>query len=170
MTKISDKYRELVDSYLQYALFIDIAVIGILWLLNSKVHLISFEFKSKIEHLSIVENIIGASISLAGFILASLTIIVAIRSNILSKQPENSENPLELFFSTGTYKAIVKVFKIAIIELVFCFIISYILTLSSANLENDFLFKSLIGLIYLVSVSTLRSLFVLFLLIDVDGK
>jgi|TARA_R110002051_G_scaffold323268_1_gene416306 hypothetical protein len=124
MTKISDKYRELVDSYLQYALFIDIAVIGILWLLNSKVHFISFEFKSKIEHLSIVENIIGASISLAGFILASLTIIVAIRSNILSKQPENSANPLELFFSTGTYKAIVKVFKIAIIELVFCFIIS----------------------------------------------
>ena len=170
MTKISDKYRELVDSYLQYALFIDIAVIGILWLLNSKVHLITFEIKSKIEHLSLVENIIGASISLAGFILASLTIIVAIRSNILSKKPENSETPLELFFSTGTYRAIVKVFKIAIIELVFCFIISYILTLSSANLENDFLFKCLISLIYLVSVSTLRSLFVLFLLIDVDGK
>lgn len=170
MTKISDRYRELVDSYLQYALFIDIAVIGILWFLNSKVDLINFEFKNKIEHLSIVENIIGASISLAGFILASLTIIVAIRSNILSKQPENSENPLELFFASGTYKAIVKVFKIAIIELLFCFIASYILTISSANLDNDFLFKSLIGLIYLVSVSTMRSLFVLFLLIDVDGK
>ncbi len=170
MTKISDKYRELVDSYLQYALLIDIAVIGILWFLNSKVNLFDFEFKSKIEHLNLVENIIGASISLAGFILASLTIIVAIRSNILSKQPENSENPLELFFASGIYKAIVKVFKIAIIELVFCFIISYVLTISSANLENDFLFKSLIGLIYLVSVSTMRSLFVLFLLIDVDGK
>lgn len=170
MVKISDKYRALVDSYLQYALVIDIAVIGILWLLNCKVHLISFEFKSKTEHLSIIENIIGASISLAGFILASLTIIVAIRSNILNKQPENSESPLELFFATGTYKAIVKVFKIAIIELVFCFIVSYILTLSSANLENDFLFKSLICLIYLLSVSTLRSLFVLFLLIDADGR
>jgi hypothetical protein len=170
MKKVSSKYRELVDSYLQYALFIDIAVIGILWLLNSKVHLFEFEFKSKTEHLSLIENIIGASISLAGFILASLTIIVAIRSNILSKQPENSENPLELFFASGTYKAIVKVFKIAITELVLCFIVSYIITISSTNLENDFLFKSLIGLIYLVSVSTMRSLFVLFLLIDVDGK
>lgn len=172
MKKVSSKYRELVDSYLQYALFIDIAVIGILWLLNSKVHLFEFEFefKSKTEHLSLIENIIGASISLAGFILASLTIIVAIRSNILSKQPESSENPLELFFASGTYKAIVKVFKIAITELVLCFIVSYIITISSANLENNFLFKSLIGLIYLVSVSTMRSLFVLFLLIDVDGK
>lgn len=76
---------------------------------------IDFDLKSKIKHLSIVENIIGASITLAGFILASFTIIVVIRSNILSKKPENSTNRLELFFSTGTYKATLKVFKIAII-------------------------------------------------------
>lgn len=170
MAKNSNKYRELIDSYLQYALSIDFVLLGVLWFLNSKVYLFDFDYKSKEEHLNIVESIIGASISLAGFILASLTIIVAIRSNILSKTPESAENPLELFFSSGTYKAIVKVFKIAIIELIFCFIISYIITISSANFENDFLFKSLICLIYLISVSTIRSLFVLFLLIDVDQK
>lgn len=167
MKKISNKYRELVDLYLQYALFIDFAIITIIWFLNSKFSFFDFVLKSKSEHLSIIENIIGASISLAGFILASLTIIVSIRSNILSKPAENANNPLELFFLTGTYNSIVKVFKIAIIELVFCFIISYTITISSANLENYFLFKSGIGLIFLISVSTIRSLFVLFLLINV---
>lgn len=170
MTKISNKYRKLVDSYLQYALFIDFALILVVWFLNSKVALFDFVLKSKTEHIGIIENIVGASISLAGFILASLTIIVSIRSNILSKRPEDANSPLELFFSTGTYNAIVKVFKIAIIELVFCFILSYVITISSANLENYFIFKSLIGLIFLVSVSTIRSLFVLFLLINVKNQ
>ncbi|MCO7183823.1 hypothetical protein NH341_00150 [Tenacibaculum sp. XPcli2-G] len=170
MTKNSNRYRELVDYYLQYALLIDTIVIGCLWLLNSKLSLFDFILKSKTEHITIIENIIGASISLAGFILASLTIIASIRSNVLNKKPKNSETPLELLFSVGIYKAIVKVFKIAIIELVLCFIISYIITLSSANLNNYFVFKSLIVLIYLLSVSTIRSLFVLFLLIDSEKK
>ena len=168
MALISDKIKESVDNYLYYAFIIDAVIICILWILNSNFSFFEFQHNKKDINISIIGNIIGASISLAGFILASLTIIVAIRSNIKSKNPEQAQTSLELFFSVDTFKTIVKVFKIAIIELVICFIISYILWAVSANTSNEFIFKSIVSIIFLMSVSTIRSLFVLFLLIDVS--
>ena len=160
--------RNFVDTYLYYAFVIDIITIALLWFANSKFSLINFSLNTKENNIEIVSNIIGASVSLAGFILASLTIIVAIRSNIVSKTPEQSQNPLQLFFSIGTFKTIVKVFKIAIIELIFCFIASYVIWSISANLSNFTIFKTIIILIYIMAMSTIRSLFVLFLLIEAD--
>lgn len=162
--------RTLVDNYLNYAFFIDAIVILFYWFLFNKFEIVSITFNSKISNLEILGNIIGASVSLAGFILASLTIIVAIRSNIVNKLPEQSKSPLELFFSIGTFKTIVKVFKIAISELIICFLASYIIWVISENITNENIFKSIIILIYLMAVSTIRSLFVLFLLINPDSK
>jgi hypothetical protein len=168
MAKISDKIKQSVDNYLNYAFIIDFVIIGVLWILNSNFSFFEFEHNKNDVNVDIIGNIIGASISLAGFILASLTIIVAIRSNTKSKIPEQAQTPLELFFSVGTFKTIVKVFKIAIIELVICFVISYILWTISSNISNVLMFKSIVSMIFLMSVSTIRSLFVLFLLIDVS--
>ncbi|WP_035677605.1 hypothetical protein [Flavobacterium limnosediminis] len=161
-------FRTLVDNYLNYAFSIDALLIILYWFFFNKFYLISIIYNSKNSNLDILGNVIGASVSLAGFILASLTIIVAIRSNISNKLPEQSKSPLELFFSIGTFKTIVKVFKIAITELVLCFIISYLVWAISENVANEFIFKTIISLIYLMSVSTIRSLFVLFLLINSD--
>uniref|UniRef100_UPI00404921CD hypothetical protein n=1 Tax=Flavobacterium sp. TaxID=239 RepID=UPI00404921CD len=160
--------RNFVDTYLYYALIIDIIAIALLWFANSKLSIFTFSLNNTDDNIEIVSNIIGASVSLAGFILASLTIIVAIRSNIVNKTPEQSQNPLQLFFSIGTFKTIVKVFKIAIIELILCFIASYLIWTVSANLSNFTIFKTIIVLIYLMAMSTIRSLFVLFLLIEAD--
>lgn len=168
MRKILDKVRNSVDNYLLYAFPIDIFIVIILWILNSKFSIFELSYNEKSFNLGIIENIISASISLAGFILASLTIIVAIRANIQNKSPEKANTPLELFFSVGTFKTIVKVFKIAIIELVICFIVSYIVLAIAENLSNDFIFKVIVSSIYLMSFSTIRSLFVLFLLIKVE--
>jgi len=170
MKKTLDKIRNSVDNYLKYALLFDVLIIVVLWFLNSNYSVIKLTYNTKGFNLSIIENLIGASISLAGFLLASLTIIVAIRSNIISKRPENAKTPLELFFSVKTFKAIVKVFKIAIIELVFTFILSYIILSISENLSNEFIFKSIISFIFIISLSTIRSLFVLFLLINVENE
>lgn len=160
--------RNFVDTYLYYALIIDLISIVFLWLANSKFTFINFSINNKVNNIEIVSNIIGASVSLAGFILASLTIIVTIRSNIVSKTPEQSQNALQLFFSINTFKTIVKVFKIAIIELVLCFIVSFIIWSISENLTNYTILKTIIILIFLMAMSTIRSLFVLFLLIEAD--
>ena len=85
MALISDKIKQSVDNYLNYASIIDAAIICVLWILNSRFSFFEFVHNKKEVNVSIIGNIIGASISLAGFILASLTIIVAIRSNIKSK-------------------------------------------------------------------------------------
>ena len=160
--------RAIVDNYLYYAISIDLLVVVIIFLVNIFTPLITITIGRKEDSMNMLSNIIGTSVSLAGFILASLTIIVAIRSNILRKNPTEANTPLELFFSVGTYRTITKVFKIAILELIACFIYSYIIWLLIENLDNGFIYNSIIILIYLLSVSTVRSLFVLFLLIDVE--
>ena len=162
--------KKVVDSYLYLALPIDALIVAILWLSNSNLNLIEITYNLKSTNIEIISNVIGASISLAGFVLASLTIIVAIRSSVKNRKPEEAKNALELFFSIGTYKTIVKVFKIAIIELVFTFIASYCIWLLSANFTNSFMFKCALCLIFLLAASTIRSLFVLFLLISRDDK
>lgn len=169
MKRISNNIRNWVDNYLVFALPIDFIIIILLWILNSKFSLFEITYNEKFSNLDIVANIIGASISLAGFILASLTIIVAIRANIQNKSSEKAETPLELFFSVGTFKTIVKVFKISIIELVICFITSFIILIIAENLTNEFIFKVIVSSIFLMSLSTIRSLFVLFLLIKVNN-
>jgi len=168
MSPISNKIKQSVDNYLNYAFVIDVVIVIILWFLNSKFSFFNFHYNAQEINIDIVSNIIGASISLAGFILASLTIIVAIRSNIKSKTPEQAYTPLELFFSVGTFKTIVQVFRIAIIELVICFVFAYFIWTISNNISNDVIFKSIVSMIFLMSVSTMRSLFVLFLMIDVN--
>lgn len=165
-----NKIRNLIDNYLNYAFIIDLIMITILWTLNSNLSWVEMKYLNKEKYIDIISNVIGASVSLAGFILASLTIIVAIRSNIANKNPEHAKTPLELFFSIGTFKTIVKVFKISIVELTICFIISYIAWIISGNISIEIIHKTIISLIYLMSLSTIRSLFVLFLLIDIENK
>lgn len=163
------KIRSIVDSYLNYAFIIDLIMMTLIWTLNN-FSLIEIKYLNRNNYIDIISNIISAAVSLAGFILASLTIIVAIRSNIANKNPEHAKNPLELFFSVGTFKTIVKVFKISIIELIICFIVSYSIWLISENLSLECINKTIVLLIYLMSLSTIRSLFVLFLLIDSENK
>jgi hypothetical protein len=168
IAKFENRLRDSIDRYLRFAFAIDMIIILSLWMLNSHFSWFHFIYNKKEVNVDIIGNIISASISLAGFILASLTIIVAIRSNVKSKTPEQAKTPLELFFSVDTFKSIVKVFKIAIVELVICFVYSYILWTISNNLNNELIFKSIVSLVFLMVVSTIRSLFVLFLLIDVN--
>jgi len=165
-----NKVREIVDNYLNFAFFIDIAIIAAIFICNTYFPFINIVLKAKTEYLNILNSLIGAAVSLAGFILASLTIIVAIRSSIANKSPEQSKNPLELFFSLGTYNSIVQVFKIAIIELIISFVLGYIIWLISDNICNAQIFNSLVSIIFLLSVSTIRSLFVLFLLIGAEKQ
>ncbi len=168
MKKSLINYRKIVDYYLKYTLIIDFFIISIIWVINSNFHFFDFKYLTKEKHIDLITNILSVSISLAGFILACLTIISAIYSRTNNKTPKQAENPKELFFSSGIYNQIVDVFKNSIIELTLCFVIAFIIIFSAENLNNMILFKSLIILMYLLSASTIRSLFILFLLIKID--
>ncbi len=160
--------NKLIDSYLNNALITDIVFIGLIWFANSHLKIIHFTFASREVHLSILSDLISASISLAGFILASLTIIAAIKSNISNKAPETAKNPLELFFSPKNYKRIVEVFQGSIIELTFTFILAYFFWITNENFSDQTIFKIVVSLSFIISISTLRSLVVLFKIIKIE--
>lgn len=157
----------IIDLYLNNSLTIDFVFVVLIWIVNSYFSAIEFKIGTSENNLSILSDIISASISLAGFILASLTIIVAIKSNLANKNPERAKNPLELFFSPGNYKKIIEIFQGSIIELTFTFITAYVFWISHENIMLYTLFKVNISLIFVVSISVLRSLLVLFKIINI---
>lgn len=156
-----------IDCYLNNSLTIDFVCVGLIWIINSYFSVIKFNIGTKENNVSILSDIISASISLAGFILASLTIIVAIKSNLTNKNLDSAKNPLELFFSPSNYKKIIEIFQGSIIELTFTFITAYFFWISLENIKLYTLFKVNISLIFVVSVSVLRSLLVLFKIINI---
>ena len=160
--------NKIIDFYLNNALKIDSFIFVLIWLANSYLEIINFKSASRETHLSILSDLIAASISLAGFILASLTIIAAIKSNISNKSPETAKNPLELFFSPKNYKRIVEVFQGSIIELTFTFILAYVFWISNENFLDESMFKIVICLSFIISISTLRSLIVLFRITKIE--
>lgn len=118
----------------------------------------------------VISNLISGQISLTGFILAALTIIVTFKSNITSKGLEESTNALELLFSTKHYKKIVRVFKTAIIELTASFIIMYILWpfVTKSSLEYTIMVVFL-GFVT-ITLPLIRCLIVLFSIMDLENK
>ena len=156
-----------IDYYLNNSLTIDLVCVILIWIINSYFSAFKFNIGTKENNISILSDIISASISLAGFILASLTIIVAVKSNLTNKNPESAKNPLELFFSAGNYKKIIEIFQASIIELTFTFITAYIFWISYENIKLYTLFMVNISLIFVVSISVLRSLLVLFKIINI---
>jgi len=162
------KYKnKILDLYVNNALVSDALIIVIIWISNSSLNLIPYKIADKEQNISILSDTIAASISLAGFILASLTIIAAIKANIANKPPREATNPLELFFSPGNYFSIMRVFQGAIKELTFCFILAYGVWMSVENISNYTLFKILVNIIFLISISIIRSLMVLYKIVSI---
>ena len=89
-----------LDFYLKFPLFSDGILVFILYVLHNKVSFFEFTLTDKNNQLNILSNLIGTSVSLSGFILAALTIIVTFKSNIKAKKIEESDNPLEMIFSS----------------------------------------------------------------------
>ncbi|WGQ14751.1 hypothetical protein [Sphingobacterium faecium] len=157
-----------IDFYLDHPLIVDFIII-ILLVLGQQFCPLRILFKfDVIAQTAILSNLIGTSVSLAGFILAALTIIVSFKSNIACKKPENAKNPLELIFSTAHYQKIIHVFKDAIIELTVAFVGLYIVWLISNNFKSEIILQANIYGGLLIFFSLFRTLFTLFLVLKLD--
>lgn len=161
--------KKTLDFYINNALFFDSVIIIALWFANSYLTIFDFTIATKKDNLDIVSDTVSASISLAGFILASLTVIASIRSNITNRPQDAMRNPLEMFFSDANYKRVVQVFKDAIVELVLIFILSYSVWVCQENIDNYTIVKWIISAILLILLSVMRTLIVLFTIIKIDS-
>lgn len=160
--------NRLLDYYLDYPKFWDCVVIGlVVALLHWKASLLPLA----VSDLSSLQNgLIGTAVSLAGFIIAALTIIVTFRANIAVKKMDDSANGMELLFNSRNYSKVVSVFKGAIIELVIGFVVVYLSILAEAALTVRHSILIAIALLIGITLSTLRCLFVLYGVLGVESS
>ena len=166
MKKLRNK---ILDFYLKFPLISDGVLVFILYILHNKVSFLNFTLTDKNNQLNILSNLIGTSVSLSGFILAALTIIVTFKSNIKAKMIEESANPLEMIFSSIHYPNIVRAFRIAISEFSVCFIVLYIFWASSDNFSIHTINLIICSGILIISMTILRSLLVLFKILVMEN-
>lgn len=160
--------ENILDFYLNYSIATDIALIIIVWFVSKKFPLIEFELSDRSAQLNIISNLIGCCISLAGFMLAAFTIIVTFKSNIKAKGLEDTNNAMEMILASPQYNSIVKVFKNAILEFIICFIVLVCFWASCDNLSIWTLNRLNVAAILSISLSVLRSLFILFSVIQME--
>ncbi len=72
---------------------------------------------------SILSDLLNSSISLAGFVLASLTIIVTFKDNLGHNKNEQKESGISLLFSSKHYSRIVGVFTWAVLIFLSLFVL-----------------------------------------------
>lgn len=148
----------------------DLVLSVIIWLMGRNLSFFQINLSLKEAQLGILSNIISTDVSLAGFILAALTIIVTFKSNIKVKSMDDASDSLELIFSSKHYPKIKRVFKLAIVEFCVLFVFLYCVWLLNENIE--LLDLSIVNVCALITSAliVLRTLAVLFYVIDLDER
>ncbi|OFX58369.1 MAG: hypothetical protein A2066_14720 [Bacteroidetes bacterium GWB2_41_8] len=125
---------------------------------------------------STISDVVNTSISLAGFILAALTIIVTFKDNITHKEKSDpaknsvEASGFELIFSSKHYKRIVGVFSWAAIIYILLFLIFSVLKILLSKIPEKFYLDIVIVGIVLVALTIFRSLLVLYKVIKLQIK
>lgn len=169
MKKLLDKY---IKSPLLYDLIIVCVFIFVKHILSNK-NIISINIP--LETLkSVVSDIISTTISLAGFILASLTIIVTFKDNINHKEIYNKIEAkidltgMELLFTSKHYKRIVGVFSWACIIFLSIFFLISIVKLFLDKIVVDFILDIIILSFITLSATIFRCLLILHKIIKIQ--
>jgi len=157
----------MIDFYYKYPILVDCILATIIFILNFNFGFYEVEISS-IELVNIISNLIDTSVSLAGFILAALTIIVSFKSNLVAKNIDEASNPLELIFSSAYYGQIVNSFKSSILELTVLFFAMYSIWFLSNTLNSNLIFHSTIIGVFILFVSIMRSLMLLFKILTMN--
>jgi len=173
MKRYDNFFNKIMDYYLEAPILFDIVICLILFGISRHYPLFSLKTIDKSNQLNIVSNLIGTCVSLAGFILAALTIIVTFKANIDSKNKEGNqpfESALQLLFTTGYYNDIVKIFKGAIKEFALLFVILYITWVNADSISVSTFYSLTQAALLSIAVNISRSLHVLFLVLKAENK
>ena len=161
-------FNKFMDRYFSYPIICDLVMALTFWFCSKHFHLIEFKLIEKSNQISLLPYIISADVSLAGFILAALTIIVTFKSNLKAKGIDESDNALEMIFSSKHYDSIVKVFKKSLIEFILCFVFMFIIWASADNFSIFTINRvNTIGIL-LTTLAIFRSLYILFVVLELS--
>lgn len=167
-----------MDRYIKKPLLWDLIIIAIIIFIKhfvSNIYPIITMPKNEVIT-SIYSDLIGTTISLAGFVLASLTIIITFKDNINHKEilrkAENKEEitGIELIFSSKHYGRIVGVFSWACVIFLILFLFVIVLKLSQTFLNENIQLDLCVSIITLIFLTIVRTLIVLYSIIQIQNK
>ncbi len=168
--------NNILDKYIKRPLLYDIFFISMFVFVK---HMLSyynfFNLKIPLETLkSIISDIISTTISLAGFILASLTIIVTFKDNINHKvifkkvKKKKKLTSIELLYTSIHYKRVVGIFSWACIIFLTIFFIISIVKLFNDKIGADLILDLIILFLILLSATIFRCLLILHKIIKIQ--
>ena len=164
-------YSTVIDCYFRIPVCIDFIILIILWILSTHtadsgmLHIIIFKRPDALTYLA---YIVSGDITLAGFIIAALTILITVKSNTTARGYRDAKNALEYLFSTEHYYPIVRVFTGAIIQLFMFFIILYGAWLLQGNLEDKTIYRVLLFSTLGIVSAVFRVLYTLFKVLKLE--
>lgn len=170
--------NKVLDGYYKRPLIWDLLIavltcVAIEWFLRPRLSFLHFPKCDTV--LDLLSDLANTSISLAGFVLAALTIVVTFRDNMQHKEATLDVNKreelsaLELLFLSRHYYGIVKVFSWATMILVAVFIVAALLKLAHVELGDVPLFYGAVFLMTVLSLTILRCLYVLFRIVRLQS-
>jgi len=157
-----------IDFYLAHPLIGDafVCVLGLLGL-----HYYAVKLPIASDNLNgIQSSLASTAVSLAGFIIAALTIIVTFKANIQAKNIDNSVNGMELLFNSDNYGRIVHVFQFAIVELVAAFAVMHAAMFVTEMFSPRHNLLLAVVVLTLIILSLARCLYVLFNVLTLDAN
>lgn len=156
---------KITDWYFSFPIFVDFGILALLWIVsryNTAYGLIKINIFSRDHALTYLAYIVSANATLAGFIIAALTILITVKSNTTARGFRDAKNALEYLFSTEHYYHVVSVFTGAIVELFIFFIILYGSWLLEGNLGDKTIYRILLFSTIGIITSVFRVLYTLF--------
>ena len=160
-------FLQALDRYLAHPLFWDgMLCAGLLAVLHFGADRVPI---ATTDLAGIQSSLASTAVSLAGFIIGALTIIVTFKANIRAKKMEDSVNGMELLFNSTNYGRIVNVFQFAILELVGAFAVMHAAMFVSALLTPRHNLLLAIAALLVILLSLGRCLFVLFNVLAVEA-
>ena len=162
--------KSISNLYLRWPIFWDI-IMGIITavIINKCLGFSTDKFKLA-DLQDTQKSFIDTSISLAGFILAVLTIIVTFKANVGYKKIEHTETSIELLFNSDVYFTIVNLLKWTILELVINACLLYYFRIFNSYFLAEINLSVLILTFYLIFGAIFRSLYVMFIVVNLGAK
>lgn len=163
---------KLLDIYIKRPFLYDIICVVPMFLLNELA--ISKNYKvftlDKTVLGSLLNELVSSSVSIGGFIIAALTIILTLKDNLKAKGETLPISALELIFSSKHYERVVKVFYWASMIFVITFFYFSILEILWPNFdEKQAMYFIFIGL-WATVMAVIRCLLILQAIIEIQLK
>ena len=117
-------------------------------------------------------DLISVTISLAGFILAALTIIVTFKDSVDSRIQigNDAKTGKDLFFSSHNYFTSVRIFYRGAIILLGLFLFLTLCKIVTIEQNDEYYLMTSLFVIFLITLTVLRSILLLILIIKIQDK